>query len=207
MRKSLLLSLVLLVFFATSFAGWEHNYGSGGSEYGVSVAPALDGGYVVARWTNGYGAESCDLYLFKVDSTGAFVWRKVLGGSNEDGGYSICETSDSGFVVAGSYAGNSHIWILKFNSEGDTFWSKISDLGSVGYSIQQTTDGGYILVCNIHYSGYYEVLLLKLDSVGDTIWSRCFVGDGFGYSVEQTSDGGYRENAEMTFGSLVPMVR
>ena len=64
-----------------------------------------------------------------------------------------------------------------------------------GFSVQQTKDGGYIVVgCIESYSNYLDVWLMKTDASGDALWTKTFGGigdDDHGFSVQQTGDAGY----------------
>ncbi|MGC8814396.1 MAG: hypothetical protein ACP5QL_08340, partial [Dictyoglomus sp.] len=78
----------------------------------------------VAGYTNSFGAGYYDFYIIKLDSNGDKVWEKTYGGSKNDGAYSIQQTTDGGYIVAGytnSFgAGYGDFYIIKTDSEGNT---------------------------------------------------------------------------------------
>jgi len=130
-------------------------------------------------------------------------WSKTFGGSGSDRSYSVQQTSDGGYIVAAdtnSYGdGAGHVWLIKADSLGNEEWNKTfrgadMDLG-YGYSVQQTTDGGYVITGGTEYygAGRSDVWLIKTDSSGNEQWNKTFGGGGwvFGRSVQQTSDGGF----------------
>jgi len=124
-----------------------------------------------------------------------------IRGSDYDRGYSVQQTTDGGYIVAG-YAdfyggGNDDVYLIKTDSLGDTLWTRTfgGDGNDQGYSVQQTDDEGYIVTgyTRSYGAGSSDVYLIKTNSLGDTLWTRTFGGDGNdqGYSVQQTDDEGY----------------
>jgi hypothetical protein len=177
---------------------WTKTYGGKKVERGFSVCQTSDGGYIIAGKTYSYGAGGSDVYLVKTNSVGDTLWTKTCGGTADETGFSVCQTSDGGYIVAGSTysydAGADHVYLIKTNADGDTLWTKAYG-GIRGRSVCQTTDGGYI-VTGIKWSSSadrYDAFLVKTDSVGDTLWTKTYGGtdDEEGFSVCQTSDGGY----------------
>jgi TolB-like protein len=79
-----------------------------------------------------------------------------------------------------------------FAKAPDTLWTKTyGDIGSdIGYDVQQTTDGGYIIVGSKNTENQWQIYLIKTNNNGDTLWTRTF-GNHYGFSVKQTTDGGY----------------
>ena len=122
-------------------------------------------------------------------------WEKTFSISDYDFGKSVQQTSDGGYIIAGST--ETYIWIIRTDNAGDTLWTNTfggSNLSYKGNSVQQTNDGGYIILANKDPGGgnpnFYETILIKLDVQGDSIWGVTFTG-GEGASIQQTNDGGY----------------
>jgi len=156
---------------------WTRTYGGGNWDFGKSVQQTSDGGYIVAGYTDSYGAGVGDVYLIKTNSLGDTLWTRTYGGTNFDEGYSVQQTTDGGYIVAGyteSYgAGENDIYLIKTNASGNTLWTKTyGGTGyDAGYSVQQTTDGGYIVAGETRPYGadYWDVYLIKLKPEGSGI--------------------------------------
>jgi hypothetical protein len=180
---------------------WTKTFGGSGDDRGESVQQTTDGGYIIAGWTWSLSAGWRDLWLIKTSSLGDTLWTKKFGGAEMDHGYSVQQTMDEGYIIAGDTRSfgivNYDVWLIKTNSSGDTLWTKTFGGSSEegGYSVQQTTDGGYIITgpTRSYGSGLRDVWLIKTDSSGDTLWTKTIGGSGDdgGLSVQQTIDGGY----------------
>ena len=140
-------------------------------------------------------------------------WQKCLGGSGDDVANCINQTADGGYIIAGYTNSNDRdvrgnhgsydAWVVKINSTGSIQWQKCldGDDSDKANSVQQTTDGGYIVAGetgsnDVNVSGNHGLLdawVIKLNSTGATQWQNCLGGSSFdsANSIQQTSDGGY----------------
>jgi hypothetical protein len=123
-------------------------------------------------------------------------WNKTYGGAGNDEAYSVVETSDGGYAIAGYTFSNYYVlcWLIKIDSSGSTQWNKTYSLfNSISYSVIQTSDGGYAIAGYTGIWPEYDFLLVKTDASGNMEWNKTYGGVGvdWAYSVIQTSDGGY----------------
>ncbi|MCK4393021.1 hypothetical protein KAX17_08960, partial [Candidatus Bipolaricaulota bacterium] len=148
---------------------WERTFGGSESNWGWSAQQTSDGGYILLGCTESYGAGDGDFWLIKTDAQGNKQWQKTFGGSEDDQGHSVHQTSDGGYMFLGyteSYgAGSADFWLIKTDSQGNKQWDRTfggsEDDGSI--SVQQTEDGGYILLgCTSSYgAGGLDFWLIK----------------------------------------------
>lgn len=159
-----------------------------------AVRQTSDGGYVIVGGVN-------DVCLIKTNNTGDTLWTKAYGKSGQDGGTSVQQTTDGGYILAGYSinfsSSDRDAYVIKTNAVGDTLWTRI--IGGISddaaNSVQQTSDGGYIVT---GYTGSFgaggsDLFLIKMDTNGTIQWTKTFGGTGndVGRSVRQTIDGGY----------------
>jgi len=171
------------------------------------VIQASDGGYVILEYIqygyfgSGYWGNS-DTYVIKTDSNGNEVWSNAYGGNEWTISYTIAETKDGGFVMAGENREDTFypgIYLLKIDSNGNEVWSKTfygNNKSAYGYFVRQTSDEGYVVgsqINNKELGNSYDAHILKTDSEGNKIWTNTFGGVHGETSVftDQTIDGGY----------------
>lgn len=185
---------------------WQQLYATQ-NNYAYSIAQTSDGGFVVAGRAHKITGpvSSWDPLIFKVDSLGNLVWQKIYQGFFDDEVYSARQTLDGGFIVAGTANnwGNQpstcvptlidckfHDWVFKLNSTGGMVWQKTyGGTGSieVANSVDQTTDGGFVVVGPTNSPG--GAWIYKLDPAGNILWQKGGPSSATA-SVHKTSDGG-----------------
>jgi len=180
---------------------WIRTYGGSKWDKGKSVAETDDGGFVIAGYTNSFSMGDYNVYLLKTDYFGVQKWEKTYGGIYHDYGYSVEQTTDGGFIIAGSRCmtlfGNYDVWLIKTDEWGNEQWNKTYGRagGDHGYEVKQTVDGGYIIAgwTGSIGAGGDDVWLIKTDNMGNMEWNQTYGGhfDDKGYSVLPISDGGY----------------
>jgi hypothetical protein len=192
---------------------WNKTYGSIMMERGRSVLETNDGGFVIMGITNSTGSGDFDIWLIKTNNLGIMEWNRTFGGVKREEGEMIVQTSDGGYIITGftkSYGAGgidpngfpyNDIWLIKTNSTGHEQWNCTygeNYMHEMGKSIQQTSDGGYIIVGDIeedHVMGMDEfyVWLLKTNSTGEEEWNQTFdrIEYDYGDEVLEYGDGGY----------------
>jgi hypothetical protein len=179
----------------SDWTGWVGS----GQPGGMSHAWHRSGNYAVRTQAKDHG-DSMSAWSEAHQLSVAISWRKTFGRSNGDKGSSVEQTSDGGYIVTGlttQPAGDGDAWLLKVDSTGEKTWDvTIGGAASdAGNSVQQTADGGYIVVgYTFSYgAGSRDAWLIKTDAVGNKVWDRTYGGSAeeSGQSVAQTPDGGY----------------
>jgi len=213
---------------------WQKCLGGSGGDQCYSVQQTKDGGYIVGGSSGSKDGDvtgmhltktssaSGDAWIVKLDDTGHIQWQKCYGGSDLDLCYRIIQTKDGGYIFTGVATSNDgdvngnhlsgsfttqDIWVVKLNDTGHIQWQKCLGGSSydVGYDIQQTFDGGYIItgytqshdgdVKGIHdpAAGTSDEWVIKLDDTGHLQWQRCMGGtsNDQGMGVIQTADSSY----------------
>ena len=180
---------------------WTRTYGGGSYDEAWSVQRTADEGYIVAGVTTSFGAGNEDCYLVKTDGEGNALWTRTYGGIGDDEAWSVQQTIDGGYILAGFTAsfgaGSFDFYLVKTDSLGSVVWAHTygGSNGEYAFSVQQTIDGGYIVagVTGSFCTGYDDFYLVKTDNRGDTLWTQTYGGSdqSRAYSVQLTMDGGY----------------
>jgi len=169
----------------------------------LSLQKTPDGGYILLAFADEIGGTEFTMYLIKTDASGHKIWDKRFNEKDQSGRESDIirylevgrgvepyffaeQTPDGGYILAGViYYKDSekyHPWLIKTDSKGDKQWEKIFEEEGVISSLQQTSDGGYILVV--------RGCLIKTDAFGQKVFKKIFE-EKKAHRLQQTPDGGY----------------
>jgi len=153
---------------------WARAIGGASGDWGSAVRRTYDGGYILVGTTYSFGAGGADVYAVKADVNGNILWTRAFGGAGTDFGYSVEQTTDSGYIIAAwteSFgSGYADVWLVRTDVSGDTLWTRTfgGDSFDYGHCVLQTEDGGYAVAGNAWPSGAhaYDVYFIKTDADG-----------------------------------------
>ncbi|MBK8848017.1 MAG: T9SS type A sorting domain-containing protein [Bacteroidetes bacterium] len=205
---------------------WQKNYGGNNAERATATKQTSDGGYIVAGYTLSDNGDVVghkngeDYWVLKLNNSGNVVWKKIYGGNNDDRCYDVQQTSDGGYILAGTSnstdgnisnnKGGFDMWIVKLNASGNITWKK--NLGGsdddAAYSIDELAGGGYVVAGESksetgdldNNKGGYDFWIVKLTATGNLVWEMNYGGssDESAKSVQQCSDGSFIVAGETT---------
>ena len=168
---------------------FERTYGGSKFDVGMSIVEREDGGYVIVGFTDSFGSGDFDIYMLIIDSKGELVDSKTFGGTNEDKGNSIVETSTGGFAIAGetSSFGNGSIdaYLILTDSNGNEISSSGKTFGGIsndrGCSIVEKQGGGFAIAgeTSSFGNGSSDVYLIITDEFGNEIFATGYGGSKF----------------------------
>ena len=164
---------------------WTQIYCSGAPvNYLMSIIETSDGGFALA----GFGEPAEDslgwIWFTKTDSAGNLQWSENVSGPNADCPSRIIQTSDGGYVVAGtsySFVPNKAFYrLIKMGADGGVLTN--STYGGYGYYCQPecnlaiiTGDGGYLMA---GYLWQKPAWVVKTDVDGGMQWNQTYGIDG-----------------------------
>jgi Secretion system C-terminal sorting domain len=223
MRSALLFSILLLVCIAAYGQApiqWAVSPGGTASDAAYSVRQTFDTGYIVAGYTASTDGDvtvstgTVDYWVVKLHSDGTIDWQATYGGTGQDEANAIIQTADTGYIVAGYTSstngdvtgnhGGFDVWVVKLSKTGAIQWEHCyGGAGNeYGTSIQQTSDGGYIIaaysnmnggdVTGIHSSSN-DYWIIKINATGGLVWETAIGGSGDDEAtgIKETMDGNF----------------
>jgi hypothetical protein len=179
---------------------WSRGIGGNLYDDARQVLRASDGGFTTIGTTMSFGNGSSSLYLTHTDSNGILLWGNVYGGVNTSSGYSLVQTSDSGYVLCGTVTenfgvGSSDIWLIRTDAAGNLVWGKTyGDVNAdAGYKVI-AVNGGFAVTGGVSYgAGMYDMFLMRTDTAGNPLWAHTYGGTNneTGLTIQYLPDGGY----------------
>jgi hypothetical protein len=193
-----------------------------GDQYNDSANDVIqtnDGGYLAVGFAKyavqGFGIET-DFWVNKFDAFGNVEWSQLFGGTGTDLANTVQQTSDGGYIVAGStrsndgtatnYHGKTDIWVVKINALGGLEWQNAlgGSEDEEATSVFETVDGNFIVsgttqsidgdvstpIATIYDRDFW---LIKMDANGVIVWDKAMGGstEDYNYAAQPTEDGGY----------------
>lgn len=205
--KNKLYKHILLTFFGMGFLTafpqntWTKTYGTINDDEGYSIQQTFDGGYIITGNTFPNQPWDSDLFLIRTNNSGDTLWTKTFGGTGNETGVDLKQTTDYGYIIVGYNttigAGNFDVWLLKTDSNGDTLWTNTfgGANNDFGNSVFQTDDGGYVIIGSTesYGAGGSDYWIVKTNADGDLQWSNTYGGPyhQIAFEAQATSDGGY----------------
>jgi hypothetical protein len=215
----------VLKFDANSELEWNKTFGGSDDDRGRDIIQTTDGSYIITGFSRSSdgditdNAGSYDFWTLKIDGNGAIIWEKSFGFSGTDQSYTIKETSDGGFLLAGTidvtasgglgnsktsrkHAGGDY-WLVKIDANGNKLWSRYygGNFTDVIYDVEETANGDFILVGSsdsqdtdiTNNRGSYDFWVVKINSVGTKIWQNNYGGTQIdeAFSITKTPENNF----------------
>lgn len=196
---------------------WRRYFGGTNNDRAYGVVRSNDGGFVMAGFSESNDFDiknnqgSYDFWVVKIDADGEFVWEQAYGGTGIDRSYSITNTVDDGYVIAGQTLsadadvgknnGESDIWLIKLNDKGELIWE--NSFGGSGFELATgldlMSDGDLMVVGNskssdgdtIENAGENDIWIIRTDANGQLEWQKSIGGSDldFGFDILENQDG------------------
>jgi len=150
-------------------------YNLSGMQGALQMEVTNDGGFIATGQHEGNGSHGdCDIYVYKLDVCGNIEWFKIYGTAAQEGGRSIQQTADTGYIVSGLYAqGPNRAFNMKLNPQGVTQWIKLYPFEWMMYA-KEAANGDFISVG----TGSSQLYIIRTDNQGNLIWSKRIDGLG-----------------------------
>jgi hypothetical protein len=180
---------------------WTKFFGGTGDDEPNEIIQDADGNLLIIGTTDSYGAGSKDIYLLKIDTTGAMLWHKEFGGVADEIGEDITIADDGNYQITGMTAsfgnGLRDVYLIKTNTSGTVIWSKTygGALDDGGISLCKGSSGNLMLYCFTDNFGALnrDTYVIKVNSAGDSLDSWLYGGADYeqAVSISPTTDGNF----------------
>lgn len=193
---------------STGIIEWENTIGTIGADVAVSVLNAYNGGYIIGGYSDGNisfdktedSKGGNDIWVMKLDTTGAIVWQKTIGGNDKDELRNMISTPDGGYLLSAisnsnissdkteNSKGGDDFWLVKIDPQGNILWDKT--IGGSGtddpYQICYKNDNHIYVGGNSDSNisddktensrGGRDFWIMKIDSTANILWDKTLGG-------------------------------
>ena len=157
---------------------WNQTYGGSDSDWCYQVVESADG-FVMAGATSSFALGPSDAWLVTTDRFGNLLWSHIYGGAGEECGYSVTQTRDGGYAIAGYTtsrgAGQGDLWLVKTDAWGNHLWNQTQGghFDEYGRAVMQTSDGGYVVAGEtISFgAGSFDFYLVRMSMESGIAWT------------------------------------
>ncbi|QCX34161.1 Ig-like domain-containing protein [Caloramator sp. E03] len=203
---------------------WKRIIGGSNYDFFTSVAVLNDGNYVAVGQTlstdkdlSNLNIQRSDALIVKVSQNGEILWKKTFCGDIYEIFYSVCPTSDGGFIAVGSsnsdtydmsgikdcyYNQSYDAIIVKYDKDGNIQWKKIlAGNNDEAFKYVISTKDGYVAIGETKSSdenfeglskGDTDGFIAKYDNYGNLIWNKTFGGSRYDcFNGLNTDNDGY----------------
>lgn len=185
---------------------WSRAFGRGNIiDDARCIVQTKDGGFAIAGYSDSSIDGKFDVLILKLDSLGNTQWSTTIGGDKDDLAFSIAQTFDGGYAVAGRTRsfGTEGMYLIKLDQYGSFLWNKVISAADPGLDsfggttmncLIATSDSGFVLAGGTtSFGSDYDAYIIKLDINGEAQWAKTIGGteNELAYAVTQTIDGGF----------------
>ncbi len=198
---------------------WQRCLGGTSLDYAYGIRQTADGGYICIGNTQSTDGDvsgnhgSDDVWVVKLTESGLLSWQRCLGGTGDEYGYDVRQTSDGGYILIGQTGsndgdvsgnhGSDDVWVVKLTESGSLSWQRCLGGSSAeeASGIWAKSDGGYIIAATTESDGGQvsgnhgqpDAWVVELTAAGNIEWQRCFGGSDYDYGVDilQLTDGNF----------------
>lgn len=206
-NTSNMLDMMLVKTDAAGEHLWTRYLGGTGDDYAQSVRETMDGGLIVAGYTEDpRNIFTKRLAVYRLDSTGTLIWSNIFTGELESMALAIEPTADGGFILTGNIGswspgmidlvgnGSEDLILLKLDQNGNVLWEKRfgGSYEDCGYSVIEVSGGGFLATgSSWSADDGWDVYLVRTDDAGNLLWESRFGGimDQHGWDLVEDFQG------------------
>lgn len=162
---------------------WGKTYGGRQWDEARSAVATDDGGLAVVGITESKGNGKSDIWLIKLNATGEVEWEQLFGDRDWDDAFALKITSDSGFIIAGSYTPRRQegdLWVIKTDHQGVKQWDVRmgGNAWEGAHSVLELPNGNFLVAGHTASEslGKDDGWILNISPKGQVLWDKHYGG-------------------------------